>query len=225
MATPIIDSTINPPDQSGYQYKPGQMIVRQELEGGAPRLRRDQLGVCFYLNCRYTCTQQQFVQLMGFFRERIQGYVKQFRANLMIDTPYVLPYLCTLVEEPQFVENEGLLYAISVKYDVIPNPIRSYTLILNNVSSPCIIDAGTIDYSGDLSEFPVGRTVKLVGTKDVVDGVTIDLDGEYVIAAAPDAVTRTLTNAAIINPAWTTLNSTVSQQYHPTGGAAILLPQ
>lgn len=221
MATPIIDSTINPPDQSGYQYKPGELIVRQQLEGGGPRLRRDQLGASFYVTCKYTCTQKQFVQLMGFFRERIQGYVRQFRANLMIDTPFVMPYLCTLQEEPTFTENEGLSYTVTVKYDVIPNPIKSYTLFLNNVSSPRIIDAGTVDYSGELLEFPVGRTVKLVGTSDVVSGVTINLDGEYVILAAPDAFTRTLTNAAIINPNWTLLSGT---SYHPSAGAAVLLP-
>lgn len=224
MATPIIDSTINPPDQSGYQYKPGETIIRQQLEGGAPRIRRDQLGAAFYITCRYTCTQQQFVQLMGFFRERIQSYTRQFRAYLMIDTPFVLPYLCTLQEEPQFTENEGLLYAVSVKYDVIPNPIKSYTLILNNVSSPRIIDAGTADYSGDLSEFPTGRTVKLVGTRQLVSGVDINLDGEYNMDTAPDSSSRTLQNAAIINPAWTTLNATSPQNYHPSGGAAILLP-
>lgn len=222
MTTAIINSFINPPDQSQYNFKPGKTLVVEQLEGGHPRIRRDNLNASHYITCTYSCTPPQYTYLSGFFRERIQGFAQPFIAQLLIDIPYVLSYLCKLLEEPELVTQQGLLYVIQTKYAVIPNPIRSFTLLLNNSAGPIIVDAGSADYTGQLDDFIVGKTVSLRGTRQIVDGVDINLDGDYVMDSAPNAFTRHLLNAAVINPAWTALAGTTPKQYFPLSGAAVV---
>ena len=224
MTTAIINSFVNPPDQSSYNFKPGKTLVVAQLEGGHPRVRRDSLNAAHYVTCNYSCTPQQYTYLSGFFRERIQSFAQPFMAPLLIDIPYVVPYICRLLEEPELITQQGLLYVLQAKYAVTPNPIRSFSLLLNNSSGPIIVDAGTADYTGQLNDFIVGQTVRLLGTRQTVEGFDINLDGDYVMDSAPNTFTRHLLNAAIINPAWTTLAGTVAKQYFPLSGAAVVLP-
>lgn len=235
MATPFLDVLINPPDQDGYQYQPGQTFVEIQLEGGQPLLRKNYLGMVHYVTCKFSCTPQQYQRLMGFFRERIESQSKIFRMNLLIDTPAILPYRCQITGSPPSLMNvQGLLHIVQAKLAVLPNPIKGFTLFLNNVSTPRIIDAGSADYAAELDQFPVGRDIILTGTRQTVDGVDINLDSPYDVAsrsytpynilAAPSVSTRTLLNAAIINPAWTALHATASQQYQTLYGSAVLVP-
>lgn len=235
MATPFLDTTINPPDQEGYQYQPGKTFVEVMLEGGQPFMRKNYLGMVHYVTCKFSCTPPQYQRLMAFFRERIEGHTKIFRMNLLIDCPAILPYRCQITgDPPSLVANQGLLHVVQARLAVLPNPIKGFSLFLNNVTTPRIIDAGTSDYAGELDQFPVGRDIILTGTRQTVDGVDINLDSPfnsttrtytgYTLLAAPDAFTRTLTNAAVINPAWTALAATASKQYQTTFGSAVLVP-
>ena len=225
MASPILDATINPPDQEGYNYNPGKTYVEVQLEGGQPRIRKDVLGMVHIVQCTFSCNPLQYTRLMGFFRERIQSHTKIFVMNLLIDTPAILPYRCQITgDPPSLKQNYGQLHVVRATLAVLPNPIKSFTIILNNVSSARIIDAGTIDYPGNMSQFPVGREVILTGTSQIVNGALLNLDGRYTMDSAPDGTSRTLLNAATINPGWTALNAGPVQSYNPLGGAAVLVP-
>lgn len=225
MATPQIDPTrVIPPNQSGYQYNPGKQIIVEQLEGGAPRTRRDQVGAAHYVTCAFSCKPDQYQYLTGFFREQMNSYADPFRLSLVLDVPYLVPYICNLLEEPQLSQIEGLLYVVSVKLSVTPNPIRSFSVRFKNVSTPQFVDSGTAQYSGDLSEFPTSRNVMIVGSRQLVNGVDINLDGTYAVDGAPDQFTRNMSGAAGVNPAWTTLNGTALQETTQNNGAVILLP-
>lgn len=225
MSTIIIDPTrVIPPNQAGYGHKPGKQIVVEQLEGGSPRTRRDQLGAADYVTCVWSCTPAQYQYLTGFFREMINGYADQFRVNLVLDVPFLVPYLCTLMEEPELSRIDGLLYEVSAKLSVLPNPIRSFSVRFNNATLPRFIDTGTTQYAGNLSEFPVGRSVQICGSRQLVNGVDINLDGVYGITTAVSVFIREMSGAAGVNPAWTTLNGTVAQETANGFGAVILLP-
>lgn len=235
MATPFLDTFVNPPDQDGYGYNPGRSFVEVMLEGGQARMRRDVLGMVHYVTCKFSCNPQQYTHLMGFFRERIEGHTKIFRINLLIDVPAIVPYRAQITgDPPSLVSVQGLLHIVQARFAVLPNPIKGFSLFLNNSSTPIMVDAGTADYAGELDQFPVGRSVILTGTRQVVDGVEINLDSPYnsssrlytpyTMNTAPNAFTRTLLNAATINPGWTALAATIPQQYNPLSGAAILVP-
>lgn len=225
MATPIIDNTrVIPPNQSGYQYNPGKQIVVEQLEGGAPRTRRDQLGAAHYITCTWSCTPAQYQYLTGFFRELMNGYADQFRVPLVLDVPFLVPYLCQLLEEPQLSSIEGLLYSVSAKLSVLHNPIRSFSVRFDNIALPRFVDSGTTQYAGDLSEFPTSRNVQICGSRQLVNGVDINLDGVYSVTGAPNVQTREMSGAAGVNAAWTTLNGTALQTTVVNNGAVILLP-
>lgn len=226
MTTPFFPTTVNPPDQDGYVYTPGKDFIETKLDGGASRVRRDVFGMVHTVKCCWSCTQDQYTQVMGFFRERVQSRSKLFRINLVIDVPTLVPYLARLTGTPNALTMvAGLLYKIEATLEVIPNPIKTFSLFLQDVTVAQIVDAGTADYTGDMSEFPVGRQVILTRTTGIVTGVSINLDGTYTIATAPNVFTRTLgASAPTINPAWTTLNGLAPQSYFPPAGAAVLVP-
>ncbi len=225
MATPFFPSTILPPSQSGYGFTPGKDFIDTKLDGGASRVRRDVLGMVHNVKCCWECTPDQFTQIMGFFRERVQGRTKLFRINLVIDAPTLIPYVCRLVGTPNaLTQNQGLLYKVEAELEVIPNPVKSFTMFCQSVSDDRVGDAGTGDYAGEMNEFIIGRDVKLYNCIATVDGVPINVDGTYTIATKPIAAVITLTNAPVINPSWTALRATATKIFFPVAGVCVQLP-
>jgi len=82
-------------------------------------------------------------------------------------------------------------------------------------------------YSPNMAEFLDGREVLLVGCRGTSSGVVLDLDGTFTILSHPTPESIELQNAAVINPDWGVLNTTLSQALSPDkqGGAVILLPE
>lgn len=227
MATPVFPTTINPPDQQGYQYTPGKDFIETKLDGGSSRVRRDVLGMTHMVKCCWSCTPTQYTQIMGFFRERVQGRSKLFRINLLIDIPALVPYVARLIDTPNTLTyNEGLIYKVEATLEVTPNPIKSFSLFCQRVSDNRIVDAGTVDYTGEMNEFPLARTVMLYNCIGVVDGVPINLDGTgYLISTKPTTSSIDLgATAPTINPGWTALAATTTKAFFPAAGACILLP-
>jgi hypothetical protein len=221
MATPfLLFSPLSP----SYAFTPSDNMISVKLDGGRSRLRRDQLAGDGLIEANWILDRGEYTTFMGFFRERIQDCSRDFRCNLVLDVNASVPYVCRCISRPKLTSQSGNAFYVSATLEVTPNPTRSFTLFLQNVATPQIVDAGTVDYIGDLTDFPTGRDVILTGTKDLVTGITINLDGQYTLNTAPNTFTRTLLNAAIINPGWTTLNATAPQAYFPTSGAAILVP-
>lgn len=224
MATPLL--TLDPVSD-GYSYSPENNIVVTKLDGGPSRRRRDFINNTCTVNAQWVLDQGQYTLLMGFFRERVQFGSKQFRMNLVSDVNVLCPHLCfTGGQMPQLTQQRGNAFWVSCTLEVTPNPTKSFSLFLQNVAVPQMVDAGTVDYSGDLSAFPTTRSVLLTGTSATVSGTPINLDGTYTIATAPNIGTRTFgAGAAVINPQWTVLNGLGPQAYFPATGAAILLPE
>jgi hypothetical protein len=223
MATAFIPADIPPPDQGSYQYKPGKSFIEVELDGGSPRLRRDKIGMCHYLTCKFSCTPPQYTRLMAFFRERLEDHTQQFRIPLKIDVAEVVSYRCQITGEPPFLaENQGLLHVVQASLKVFPNPILAASVQLKNAGTPQFVATG----STDASLFPVGRSVQIVSSAQTVTGVPIALDGFYTISGAPSATIREITVPAPMTAAWAALLGTVPQAYTLTnGGAVILMPE
>lgn len=226
--TVLWPSYIPTPVQDGYRLRRGSESVSIRLDGGASRVRRDIVGASHEATCTFLVDRSEYTQLIGFLRERAQSRTALFRIPLLIDVPAAVNYLARVLDEPEELAAErGYAYTVQVRLEVLPNPIRSFTLILQSVSDDRIVDAGSSDYSGSLAEFPPGRDVMLVGCQGTVNSVALDLDGTYEIDEAPGAAIRTLVNAPSVNAGWTALRATAAQalQVGPLGGAAILLPE
>ena len=221
MATPILPVGINPPDQVGYQYKPGQSFIEVELDGGAPRMRRDKVGMCHYVTCKFSCTEEQYTRLMAFFRESLEDCTLQFRMPLKIDTHHVISYKCQITgEPPSLVENAGLLHVVQAQLKVFPNPILAAAVQLQNITVPEFEAIGV----QKATQFPVGRTVQIVGSSAVVSGIAVNLDGFYVISGAPSDTLRQITVPGPLAAAWATLATVPGQTTLLRGGAVVLMP-
>jgi hypothetical protein len=222
MATPFIPTGINPPDQGGYQYKPGQSFIEVELDGGAPRMRRDKVGMCHYVMCRFSCTESQYTRLMAFFRESLEDCTLQFRMGLKIDTHHVITYKCQVTGEPPFLaENQGLLHVVQGQFKVFPNPILAAAVQLKNVTVPQFVAVGV----QKATQFPVGRTVQIVGSSAVVSGIAVNLDGFYTISGAPSDTIREITVPGPLAAAWAVLATVPGQTTLISGGAVVLMPE
>lgn len=229
MTTPLFPSSQLPlPEQDGYRLKRGNDVVTIRLPGGPARKRRGSLGTPHEATCTFMCDQGEYTYLIGWFRERTQARTQFFRIPLLIDSHVPVNHLARVLDEPEELgRTQGNLHVVQVTLEVIPNPIKSFTLSCQSVSDDRIIDGGSSDYASDMSEFPVGRQVILSGCTGTVNGVDLNLDGTYTLNGAPSAGIRTLASAPSVNPDWTALRATALQimSVGPAGGSAILLPE
>lgn len=228
MATPLWPSYLPTPEQGGYRVRRGNDSIAIRLDGGPARVRRDSLGTPHQVSVTFMCTEEEYTGLIGFCRERAQSRTRFFRIPLLIDVPVAVNYRARILDEPEALEStRGLTFLVGATLEVLPNPIKSLSVICQNVDDPRVVDAGTIDYAGEMSEFPVGRNVLLTGCSGLSNSTPVSLDGTYEIASKPNAFSIELENAASVNSDWTVLNGTVSQLLTPTNnrGACILLPE
>lgn len=226
MATPFLQYA---PVRDSYTLTPAYNVVETKLDGGRSRKRQDILGGTHIITPTWILNRGEYTRFMGFFRENILNSSRQFRMNLLTDFAYVMPHVCTTSGgAPKLVQQSGDAYFVSCVLEVTPNPCISFSLFLNNASgTPQITNAGTAFYTGDVSEFPIGRSVILVNTLDTASGwggVTINVDATYSIQSHPTTFTIQPLNAVAINPAWTTLNGLSPPSYFPTNGACVLVP-
>jgi hypothetical protein len=229
MATAEWPAFLPLPEQGGYRVARGRNRVSIRLEGGPSRVRQTSLGTPHEVAVTWVCDESEYAGVIGFLRERTIERTLFFRLPLIIDVPVPVPYLCRLLDEPEALESvQGLLFEVRAALEVIPNPIRSSTILLQNVDEPRVTAANTAQgYSPDMAEFPDGRQVMLVGCRGTSSGTAVDLDGTYTIADHPTPESIELQSAATVNSDWTVLNGTLSQALSPDkqGGAVILIPE
>lgn len=233
MATALWPSALPLPVQDGYRLTRGRDVTAISLEGGPSRVRRTSLGNPHRVTVTWICDESEYTGVTGFLRE---SRTELFRLPLLIDVPTTVPYLVRAIgeigESESLDSTRGLMFWVSASLEVYPNPIRSRTLLLQNVSDTRVTVNNTAQgYAPDMVEFPNGRSVLLVGcrgpTAETPSEQFIDLDGQYVIASHPIDQAIVLTDAATVNSDWTVLGGTTSQAMTPEkrGGACILLPE
>jgi hypothetical protein len=228
VTTPLFPTTLPGPEQDGYRLRRGNESVSIRLDGGASRVRRDVVGASHTAECTWLLDHDEYTALTGFFRERLQSRTRLFRIPLLIDTAVTVNYLARPLDAPEELgSTRGRMHTVRATLEVIPNPIKSFGLLLQSIADARVVDAGSVDYSGEMAQFPVGRQVLLTGCRGLSNAVAVDLDGTYTILSKPNAFSIILNNAAAVNSDWTVLNGTASQALFPTSnqGACILLPE
>lgn len=217
------------PEQDGYRLRRGAESVSIRLDGGRSRVRRDILGASHEATCTFLLDSSEYVAFEGFFREQLDARTALFRLPLLIDTPVAVNHLVRVLDDPEeLASTRGHAHTVQVRLEVLPNPMKSHSLVCENFSDPLVDDGGApIGADGDMSQFPIGRDVLLMGCSGLVDGVLISLDGTYEIASKPTVAQIELANASTVNAGWTTLGGTATRILFPTNrqGACILLPE
>jgi hypothetical protein len=117
--------TLNmPPDNNGYKALPGNGVVANQLDGGGPRVRADQLGIVSTVNVQWTLDPLGFDTINAFFRTGSARASQPFQITLVgIDSS--TPALYTVWFVPGtfgLLSNVGLTYVVGAQLWVAPNP-------------------------------------------------------------------------------------------------------
>lgn len=226
MATPILAYS---PVRDSYTLTPAYNTIEVRLAGGKSRKRLNFLGGVHTVTPTWILNKSDYTVFMGFFRERVQQGSRQFRCQLLTDIGFVMDHVCTVSGGlPRLSQQSGDAYFVSATLEVTPNPCKSFSVMFQNAAGVGrVLDLGSADYAGDVSEFPVGRSVVITGTRQTQAGwagVFINVDGVYQIQTISSSFTFDLLTPALVNTAWTTLGTLSPTNTVQGIGACILLP-
>lgn len=111
------------PNQSSYVVQDSaKEALYVQLDGGAPKIRRDILNAWKLVNVAWTISKAEYDKLERFYRV-VGTYIAgtQFVGNLIIDSYELRPFLCLFVPNTFKLNNvRGLTYNVSAQLFVKP---------------------------------------------------------------------------------------------------------
>lgn len=111
------------PDSDGYALKSGKEVVVNQLDGGAPRIRLDQLNTVGICTVRWTVGQNDYNYLQAFYRTTTLKGSKPFLMDLIFDNAAATEYTVQFVEQTfQLASQIGLQYTVAASLYVTPAP-------------------------------------------------------------------------------------------------------
>lgn len=218
------------PVRDSYTFTPAYNIVEVSLSGGKSRRRRDFLGGVHVITPTWILDGPNYTRFMNFFEGHIDSGALQFECDLLSNVGFVMSHLCYLSGGmPKLIQQSGDAYFVSAVLEVTPNPTKAYSIQFDVAAGPVyrVIDNGTFDLVGDISEFPPPRAVRLVHTRQTRGtwgGVYVNLDGIYNVLAHTASNILTLNNAPSVNTDWTVLAGLTPAATNIGTGAMILVP-
>ena len=116
-----------PVDRQGFSVEEGDTNVAIQLNGGAPRVRADQLGAVKTVHCQWILNQNDYDYLEAFYRTATNFGANPFNISLIgIDSSTAAIYVAWFVPQTKrLVSQSGLTYVISADLWVLPNRIDS----------------------------------------------------------------------------------------------------
>jgi len=118
---------IRPPDKASYSVDFGQETVRQQLDGGAGRYRKDIAHSSSVVGCQWQLNQNDYDYFMAFYRRQTRNASLPFTIDLIVDgedlterTVHFIPGTVRLVQ------HSGSLYVVGANLEVhaIVNPAQ-----------------------------------------------------------------------------------------------------
>lgn len=114
-----------PAEQDNYSAMPSATAaIAIELDGGAPRVRRDKLGSAYTITVQWSVGPDDFNYLMAFWRTGTAEGSLPFLIDLLIDEAETGEYQATFVPGTfKLYSKSGLTYVLQASLSVIPNAI------------------------------------------------------------------------------------------------------
>jgi hypothetical protein len=111
------------PDSEGYEVVDGATVVATILDGGAPRMRLDQLGAVKLVSCQFTCNPNEYDAMMAFYRTGTNWGASPFQISLPgIDNQQANQYTAQVVPNSFKLKSQsGLTYILAMQLYVMPN--------------------------------------------------------------------------------------------------------
>lgn len=111
---------ILPPDQSSYSVVDGEENLRQILDGGLGRYRRDVIGASSTVNCQWTVDRNNYQYLRSFYNI-ITESASPFLIDLYIDAPYLTEHTAYFIPNTMRLSSQsGLTFTLTCQIEVEP---------------------------------------------------------------------------------------------------------
>lgn len=113
-----------PPDQSGYSVKDGLEVVATQLEGGAPKIRRDILGAVSRVNVTWIVDVDGYRYVKAFYKAITQSGALPFLIDLILDKPGLTEHTAYFVPDSiKLSQQRGNSYTVNAELYVTPEDV------------------------------------------------------------------------------------------------------
>jgi hypothetical protein len=110
-----------PPNSSSYGHQQNAESLYAELDGGAPKVRRDIIGAAFNLNVTWLLDQEQYTYARAFYRTATNHGSEPFLIDLILESAALEEYEALFVPGSwQLTEQSGHAYTVSAQLWVTP---------------------------------------------------------------------------------------------------------
>lgn len=109
-----------PPDLT-YSVQDGVEVISVQLDGGAPRMRRDILGATSTVDVEWRVGRDEFLYLRAFYRSVTVSGSEPFTIDLVLDSPSTTEHTARFKPgSMRLTGQEGYLHVVSAQLDVTP---------------------------------------------------------------------------------------------------------
>lgn len=109
--------------QEGFNSKSGSEVTAVQLEGGASRFRRTQLGAAALISVTWYLRSDQYTYFMAFYRLRTGHGSLPFQVDVIHDSGQIATYTAHFVPgSPELPQINGTVYIVQAQLEVIPLP-------------------------------------------------------------------------------------------------------
>lgn len=116
------------PDRAGYNFKYGPVPKMVELDGGAPRMRSDYVGINTQISVKWLLNQTQYDYIMAFYRAGTGNGSQPFKIDLILEGSAVAEYIARFAPKSfGLTEQLGGIYAVEAQLYVEGNPPSTAT--------------------------------------------------------------------------------------------------
>jgi hypothetical protein len=111
------------PVRDGYSVTPGKQNVVIQLDGGAPRVRADQLGANATVTINWILGQADYDYLLAFYRSQLSSGSLPFLIDLLFESSQPVEYTAQFINDggPQLKSQSGLTYYVTATLSVAPS--------------------------------------------------------------------------------------------------------
>lgn len=115
------------PDQNGYRVDFGKTTIAVQLDGGASRIRADQLGAASQVAVQWTLNQQNYAYMLAFYRTTLLYGSLSFLIDLILDGGSPTTYTVRIVPGTfSLMQQQGGAYIVGATLEADFDP--SYAL-------------------------------------------------------------------------------------------------
>lgn len=116
----MVQKLVLPPDQSGYAVTDGEEVLRQQLDGGRGRYRRDIINSSSMVNVQWSVGPENYQYLRSFYKV-LSRTSEPFKIDLYVDSPVLTEHDANFVPNTmRLLSQSGLTFVVGCQLEIMP---------------------------------------------------------------------------------------------------------